>query len=88
MSRLLSELGSLARSLPLTEGSSVFLRCAEKGIDVMKALIIGPQGTPYQNGCFVFDIYLPSQYPSVPPVVHLCTTGGGSVRFNPNLVTR
>ncbi len=50
MNRLLSELGSLARSLPLSEGSTVFLRCDEKRIDVMKALIIGPQDTPYQNG--------------------------------------
>lgn len=34
----------------------------------------------YDSGCFQFDIYCPSEYPSGPPVVNLQTTGGGSVR--------
>lgn len=34
---------------------------------------------------FEFDIYLPPTYPEVPPKVLLITTGGGTVRFNPNL---
>lgn len=29
-------------------------------MDVVKALIIGPEGTPYQNGVFAFDILLPT----------------------------
>jgi len=48
-------------------------------------MITGPQDTPYANGCFLFDVYLPSEYPNVPPKVNLMTTGRGSVRFNPNL---
>lgn len=40
---------------------------------------------PRSGGCFVFDIFFPSTYPAVPPKVNLQTTGGGSVRFNPNL---
>jgi hypothetical protein len=32
-----------------------------------------------------FDIFCPLSYPSVPPKVNLQTTGGGRVRFNPNL---
>jgi baculoviral IAP repeat-containing protein 6 len=36
-------------------------------------------------GAFQFDIYCPPDYPKVPPLVNLQTTGGGSVRFNPNL---
>ena len=47
--------------------------------------IIGPIGTPYENGCFEFDLYLPPDYPNVPPQVRFCTTGNGAVRFNPNL---
>jgi ubiquitin-protein ligase len=47
--------------------------------------VIGPAGSPYENGCFVFDIWLPPSYPSAPPKVLLVTTGGGAVRFNPNL---
>ena len=41
-----------------------------------RALIIGPADTPYANGCFIFDIFLPSNYPNVPPQVHFLTTGG------------
>ena len=52
---------------------------------VHRALIIGPADTPYANGCFIFDIFLPHNYPTVPPAVQFKTTGGGRVRFNPNL---
>ena len=51
----------------------------------MKALITGPEGTPYSGGCFEFDLYFPGGYPDEPPKVHLVTTGYGAVRFNPNL---
>ena len=50
-----------------------------------RALIIGPADTPYANGCFLFDIFLPAEYPNTPPKVQFLTTGGGRVRFNPNL---
>lgn len=79
------EIATMKRSLPCELGSSVFLRCDDENVSVMKALIIGPEGTPYENGCFEFDIYLPPDYPRVPPLVNLVTTGGGTVRFNPNL---
>ena len=45
----------------------------------------GPEGTPYSNGCFEFDILLPPAYPEKAPKVLLVTTGQGRVRFNPNL---
>ncbi|VDP91465.1 unnamed protein product [Echinostoma caproni] len=50
-----------------------------------QALITGPVDTPYANGCFVFDIFAPIDYPNSPPQFHLLTTGNGTVRFNPNL---
>ena len=25
----------------------------------MRALITGPEGTPYYGGCFIFDVYFP-----------------------------
>ena len=37
------------------------------------------------NGIFLFDILLPPTYPAVAPSVKFLTTGGGQVRFNPNL---
>jgi ubiquitin-protein ligase len=66
-------------------GSSIFVRCDDTRLDVLKALIIGPEGSPYENGCFEFDIWLPPDYPNTPPKVNLMTTGRGTVRFNPNL---
>ena len=50
-----------------------------------KALITGSEGTPYENGCFEFDINFPSNYPAYPMSISLTTTGGQTVRFNPNL---
>ncbi|RYH17481.1 hypothetical protein EON65_28540, partial [archaeon] len=40
---------------------------------------------PYYGGVYVFHIYIPSSYPATPPLVKFMTTGGGAVRFNPNL---
>ena len=34
---------------------------------------------------FAFDIYIPNDYPQTNPKVQLLTTGGGRVRFGPNL---
>jgi len=87
LSRVLFEIQTLADSLEscLTEQTSIYLRTDTDSIHLMKALIIGPEETPYANGCFEFDICLPSSYPNAPPLVNLATTGGGSFRFNPNL---
>ncbi|MCO5604600.1 hypothetical protein L7F22_058768 [Adiantum nelumboides] len=71
--------------LPLEWDSSIFLRMDEQRMDVLRALIIGPKDTPYENGVFLFDILLEATYPDKPPKVHFLTTGGGKVRFNPNL---
>ncbi|GIL55821.1 hypothetical protein Vafri_11171 [Volvox africanus] len=83
--RLAKEVASLESLLPLSESSSIFARVDETAVQLWKALIVGPEDTPYSGGCFVFDMYFPPQYPNVPPQVHLMTTGGGRVRFNPNL---
>lgn len=85
MKRLVQELSVLSTSLPLHPDSSVFLRVDEQRIDVCKVLITGPDQTPYESGCFQFDMYLESDYPKVSPKINLMTTGHGSVRFNPNL---
>jgi ubiquitin-protein ligase len=37
-------------------------------MDLLRAVIVGPAGTPYHDGLFFFDVYFPSQYPSKPPV--------------------
>lgn len=49
-----------------------------------KALIIGPQGTPYADGFYFFKFKFPANYPHAPPEVEFCTSDG-TTRFNPNL---
>ncbi|CAN0376811.1 unnamed protein product, partial [Ectocarpus sp. 12 AP-2014] len=83
--RLVRELRSLARELPLYWGSTIAVRMDEERPHLLKAMIAAPTGTPYDSGLFEFDIYCPPQYPSVPPKVNLMTTGRGRVRFSPNL---
>ena len=85
LKRLAQENVTLSTALPLSYGSSIFVRCDTNRLDVMKVLITGPSGTPYSNGCFEFDVAFPANYPNVPLLMQLKTTGRGSVRFNPNL---
>lgn len=49
----------------------------------MAAPLPGP--TPYSGGLFAFDVYVPNDYPRTNPRVQFLTTGGGRVRFGPNL---
>jgi ubiquitin-protein ligase len=85
MRRISKEIATITTSLPLNASSSILVRVDESRNDVLRAMITGPEGTPYENGCFVFDIFLPLAYPEQPPKVLLTTTGSGTVRFNPNL---
>ncbi|KAI0050598.1 hypothetical protein FA95DRAFT_1555521 [Auriscalpium vulgare] len=78
---LVKELATMATSLP----PGVWVRVDEVRNDVIKIMIAGPVGTPYEGGLFEFDCFMPMTYPHSPPLMHLRTTGGGRVRFNPNL---
>ncbi|XP_024979927.1 probable ubiquitin-conjugating enzyme E2 26 [Cynara cardunculus var. scolymus] len=68
----------LEKDLPDT----IFVRVYESRMDLLRAVIIGAEGTPYHDGLFFFDIFFPSSYPSVPPLVHYHS---GGLRINPNL---
>ena len=83
--RLAQEQITISTSLPLSFNSTIFARSDENRMDIMKVLITGPDGTPYSNGCFLFDVYFPNEYPTSPPSINLETTGNHTVRFNPNL---
>ena len=95
--RIFTELVDMITSLP----PGIFVRAQIERPDVIKALIIGPDDTPYEGGVFEysflparmsiaadkarFDIFCPKEYPYVSPFCWLRTTNGGRVRFNPNL---
>ena len=73
MADVWTQLAVLTTNLPVAWDSSVFLRVDETRVDVIKALITGPEGTPYYNGCFCFDIFLGSSYNQTPPSVKYMT---------------
>lgn len=83
--RIAKEISALSTSLPISSSTSIFLRVDQERLDIVRCLISGPEGTPYQNGLFIFDLYFPANYPNSPPLCQLRTTGNGSFRFNPNL---
>jgi ubiquitin-protein ligase len=49
-----------------------------------KALIIGPEGTPYAHCPLLFSFALPDDYPFTPPRVQILTSDGRT-RIHPNL---
>ena len=85
MVRLAQELADLSNALPYEHTNANFVRVDQSRVDLMKALICGASNTPYAHGCYEFDIFCDNNYPRDPPKMNLITTGGGSVRFNPNL---
>ncbi|ERN20510.1 hypothetical protein AMTR_s00068p00184270 [Amborella trichopoda] len=68
----------LEKDLPDT----IYVRVCEERMDLMRAAIVGPAGTPYHDGLFFFDIHYPSNYPQTPPEVFYHSFG---LRLNPNL---
>lgn len=62
----------------------IFYKHDEEDILRGKALIIGSEGTPYENGYYLFEFVYPTNYPHSPPKV-IYHTNDGLTRFNPNL---
>jgi ubiquitin-protein ligase len=83
--RIMKEIADLKNQLPAEASHSIYVVAHSERIDVMKAIIIGAEGTPYAHGAFEFIIYCGKGFPEQPPKVLLLTTGFGTVRFNPNL---
>lgn len=68
----------LQNNLPYT----IYVRVYEDRMDLLRAVIVGAYGTPYQDGLFCFDFHLPPEYPDVPPSAYYHS---GGWRINPNL---
>jgi ubiquitin-protein ligase len=85
--RLFTEWKDLQKSLPLHNDGSVFIRWGAEGGEahLFKILVFPSLSTPYGGGAYEFDMYIPPEYPNTHPTMKFVTTGGGTVRFNPNL---
>ncbi|KAI3795842.1 hypothetical protein L1987_38502 [Smallanthus sonchifolius] len=78
LKKVQQEWSILANNLPET----IYVRVFEERMDLIRAAIVGAPGTPYHDGLFFFDIFLPPEYPHEPPMVHY---ESGGLRVNPNL---
>lgn len=85
MKPLFREYRRLRKMLPCQMNSGIWLRFDEDTPQFARAMMAAPENTPYAGGLFVFDIYVPNNYPMKSPRMTLLTTGRGSVRFGPNL---
>uniref|UniRef100_A0A2P2KKX3 E2 ubiquitin-conjugating enzyme n=2 Tax=Rhizophora mucronata TaxID=61149 RepID=A0A2P2KKX3_RHIMU len=78
LKKVQQEWSILEKDLP----ESIYVRIYEERMDLIRAAIIGVPETPYHDGLFFFDIYLPPEYPHEPPLVYYHS---GGLRINPNL---
>jgi ubiquitin-protein ligase len=85
LKKLAPELVTLSEmnQLPISYNSSILI-CVDKiNPMIIRVFISGSDDTPYDSGCFIFDIYICSSYPNSSPEVWFMNHGGK--RFNPNL---
>lgn len=68
----------LRKGLP----DGIYVQASEKQQDRLRAYIVGPSGTPYEDVLFMFDILMGDRYPIHPPNVHFHSYGR---KLNPNL---
>nr|CAB3463473.1 unnamed protein product [Digitaria exilis] len=61
--RIQHEWSLLEKDLP----AMIYVRVSENRMDLLRAVMIGPQGTPYHDGLFFFDAQFPASYPAGPP---------------------
>ena len=82
--RVDDEVKILIDNLPTTFNGSILIRQNSKFPRIFSALMIGVEGTPYDNACILFDIYLPDKYPKIPLKIN-CTTSSTYGKFNPSI---
>jgi ubiquitin-protein ligase len=57
-----------AFSMSTIYADGIHVRVYEDRMDLLRACIIGADGTPYHDNLFFFDIFFPPDYPHEPPV--------------------
>jgi len=69
---------------PTMTSSGIYYWFNETNIHNGKAMIIGPENTPYANCPLIFNLDYPADYPFSSPTVTFMTSDG-TTRFHPNL---
>ena len=82
----------LPKNIITSINGSMFIRFDENNPRFIRALLSGIDDTCYQNGLFLFDIYLSNNYPQSPLIIKhitkgatLCHANNGPGGFSPNL---
>jgi len=94
--RILKEFQELEESRGILEDSRIYFEIQEDNINFIKAMLIGPKDTPYENGYYFFTFEYPPNYPMSPPIAKFMTNGtlktynnnNIHIRFNPNLYVK
>jgi ubiquitin-conjugating enzyme E2 O len=81
MKRIRRDHTILSTSLP----PGIFARTYESRLDLLRIIIVGPLGTPYEYAPFVIDMRLPATYPQDPPEAYFHSWTNGQGPVNPNL---
>lgn len=83
---------TLPGQIEINPRGTMFVRYDDVSPQYLRALITGVEGSPYSSGLFVFDIYLPPEYPSVPCLIKHVTPRSNEINanngpggFSPNL---
>lgn len=76
--RVQREWAILQRGVP----RGVWVHVYPDRMELMRACLVGPEGTPYADALFFFDVHLPPTYPQIPPQVRFWSFGEN---LNPNL---
>ncbi|PYI02266.1 ubiquitin-conjugating enzyme [Aspergillus sclerotiicarbonarius CBS 121057] len=79
--RIRKEFEILNKSLP----PGIFVRTWESRMDLLRVLIIGPEGTPYEYAPIVIDMHFSNDFPNQPPATFFHSWTSGQGRINPNL---
>lgn len=79
-SRISKEFKALKSSLP----SSILVRSFETRSDLLRVLIIGSAGTPFEDAPFMIDFHL-ENYPHSPPKAFFHSFTNGNGRVSPNM---
>jgi baculoviral IAP repeat-containing protein 6 len=72
--------------LPCSMTGSVFLMFKASNIGKMRALISGKPESPFADGLFLFDIFIPDGYPEIPPLLLFRTSNNTNFSFHPDLL--
>jgi len=63
---------------------SIFICVDIDNIQRMKVTITGPTNTPFDSGIFIFDVYIPNNYPDINPLIKLININNTKSNSNSN----